>query len=139
MNIIKGFLKEKFHYFSSDPTDWGSFWKYNWVPECWSWVFVKSQGGAIASLGSSGYGCDEVGDGNHDGIPDCTQYYDGWLELEFFRLYNQDNITMLGQTYYNAVTGYINNFPVDTNRYDAKVIQTHILLGDPSLKIGGYQ
>jgi hypothetical protein len=138
MNFIKGLLEEKFNYFSNDPADWGSFWKYNWVPECWSWVFVKAHGGAIASLGSSGYGCDEVGDGNHDGIPDCTQYYDGWLELEFFRLYNQDNITMLGQTYYQAVTGYIDSFPVDTNRYDAKVIQTHIFLGDPSLKIGGY-
>jgi hypothetical protein len=137
-DIIRGLLEEKLHYFASNPNDWGSFWKYNWVPECWSWVFVKARGGAIASLGSSGYGCDEVGDGNHDGIPDCTQYYDGWLELEFFHLYNQENITVLGQTYYQAVTGYIQTFPVNTNRYDAKVIQTHILLGDPSLKIGGY-
>jgi hypothetical protein len=139
INIIKGFLKEKFHYFSTEPNDFGSFWLYNWVPECWSWVFVKARGGAIASIGSCGYGCDQIGDGDHDGIPDCTQYYDGWFELEFFRLYNQQNITILGQTYYQDVTGYINNFPVDTNRYDAKVLETHILLGDPSLKIGGYQ
>ncbi|MBE3138028.1 MAG: hypothetical protein IMZ43_11655 [Thermoplasmata archaeon] len=139
INIIRGFLKEKFHYFSTGPNDFGSFWLYNWVPECWSWVFVKARGGAIASIGSCGYGCDQIGDGDHDGIPDCTQYYDGWLELEFFRLYNQQNITILGQTYYQDVTGYINNFPVDTNRYDAKVLETHILLGDPSLKIGGYQ
>ena len=138
MNIITGFLEEKFNYFSTDPDTWGSFWKYNWVPECWSWVFVKVKGGAIASIGSCGYGCDEVGDGNPDGIPDCTQNYDGWLELEFFRLYNQDNITILGQTYYQAASGYLQEFPVDTNRYDAKVIQTHILLGDPSLAIGGY-
>jgi hypothetical protein len=138
-NFIIGFLKEKFNYFSTDPDTWGSFWKYNWVPECWSWMFVKVKGGAIASLGSSGYGCDEIGDRNHDGIPDCTQNYDGWLELEFFRLFNQDNITILGQTYYQAASGYLQTFPVDTNRYDLKVIQTHILLGDPSLMIGGYQ
>jgi len=139
INIIRGFLKEKFHYFSTEPDDFGSFWLYNWVPECWSWLFVKERGGAIASIGSCGYGCDQIGDGDHDGIPDCTEYYDGWLELEFFRLYNQQNITILGQTYYQDVTGYINNFPVDTNRYDAKDLETHFLLGDPSLKIGGYQ
>jgi len=139
INFIKGLLEEKLHYFSTTPGDFGSFWKYTWIPECWSWVFVKAQGGAIASLGSTGYGCDNVGDDDHDGIPDCTQNYDGWLELEFFRLYNQHNITFLGQTYYQAVAGYTQNFPVNTNRYDAKVIQTHILLGDPSLKIGGYE
>ena len=138
-DIIRGLLEEKLHYFASNPNDYGSFWLYNWVPECWSWMTIRVQGGAIASLGSSGYGCDEIGDGNHDGIPDCTQYFDGWLELEFFRLYNQQNMTFLGQAYYQAVSGYVQNFPVDTNRYDAKVIQTHILLGDPSLKIGGYQ
>jgi hypothetical protein len=139
INIIKGLLEEKLHYFSMKPGDFGSFWGYTWIPECWSWVFVKAQGGAIASIGSGGYGCDEIGDGNHDGIPDCTQNYDGWLELEFFRLYNQHNITMLGQTYYQAMKGYTQNFPVSTNRYDAKVIQTHLLYGDPSLKIGGYE
>jgi hypothetical protein len=139
LNIIRGFLKEKMHYFSANPEDWGGFWLYNWVPECWSWVFVKARGGAIASFGSAGFGCDEIGDKNHDGIPDCTQYYDGWLELRFFQLYNQDHITVLGQTYYQAVTGYVTTFPVETNRYDAKVIQTHIFLGDPSLQIGGYE
>ena len=139
MNFIRGLLNEKFHYFSSESGNFGSFYLYNWVPECWSWVFLKEQGGAIASIGSCGYGCDEVGDSDHDGIPDCTEYYDGWLELEFFRLYNQQNITFLGQTYYQAVTGYVQNFPVITNRYDAKVLETHFLLGDPSLKIGGYQ
>jgi hypothetical protein len=139
MNFIRGLLNEKFHYFSSESGNFGSFYLYNWVRECWSWVFLKEQGGAIASIGSCGYGCDEVGDSDHDGIPDCTEYYDGWLELEFFRLYNQQNITFLGQTYYQAVTGYVQNFPVITNRYDTKVLETHFLLGDPSLKIGGYQ
>lgn len=138
-NLINGILEDGLHYFSVTPGDAGGFWWYNWVPECWSWVFLRVQGGAIASLGSSGYGCDEVGDGNHDGIPDCTQYYDDWLELEFFRLYHQENMTVLGQVYSQAATGYIHQFPVNTNRYDAKVIQTHVLLGDPSLKIGGYQ
>jgi hypothetical protein len=139
LNILKGVLKEGLHYFSGNPENFGSFWLYNWVPECWSWVFVKAKGGAISSLGSCGYGCDSVGDYDGNGIPDCTEYYDGWLELQFFRLYNQQNMTILGQNYYQDVNEYIQTFPVDTNRYDAKVIETHILLGDPSLKIGGYE
>ena len=139
LNILKGVLKEGLHYFSGNPENFGSFWLYNWVPECWSWVFVKAKGGAISSLGSCGYGCDSVGDYDGDGIPDCTEYYDGWLELQLFRLYNQQNMTILGQNYYQDVNEYIQTFPVDTNRYDAKVIETHILLGDPSLKIGGYE
>jgi len=139
LNLIRGFLKEKLHYFSSDPNDFGGLWLYNWVPECWSWAFVSAKGGAIASLGSCGYGCDQPGDHDHDGIPDCTQYYDGFVECEFLRLYNQQHVTILGQTYYQDVTAYAHTFPVDTNRYDAKVLQTHILYGDPSLKIGGYE
>jgi len=138
INFIKGLLEEKMQFFSQDPLDYGSFWKYKWVPECWSWVFVKARGGAIASMGSSGYGGVNIGDGNNDGIPDCIQGADGWFEVEFFRLYNQETLMVLGETYSNVVTGYVHTFPVDTNRYDAKIVQTHVLLGDPSLKIGGY-
>jgi hypothetical protein len=141
INFIKGLLEEKLHYFSKDPNDFGSFWKYKWALECWSWTFVKARGGAIASIGSSGYGGVNIGDFNHDGIPDCVQGADGWVETEFFRLYNeynQENVT-LGQNYDQVITGYTQNFPIDADRYDAKIVETHILLGDPSLKIGGYQ
>jgi hypothetical protein len=138
-NLILGFLKEGFDFFEVNDTWFGSYYKYNYALECWSWVFVKVKGGAIASTGSSGFGGVNVGDYNHDGIADCTQGLDGWFELEFFRLYNQENITILGQTYDQVLTGYAQNFPVDTSRYDAKILETHILLGDPSLKIGGYE
>ncbi|DAC71910.1 MAG TPA: hypothetical protein DSN98_07925 [Thermoplasmata archaeon] len=139
MNFITGLLREKLHYFTVNETWLGSYYKYNYALECWSWVFVKAPGGAIASIGSSGYGGVNIGDYNHDDIPDCIQGADGWFEVEFFRLYNQENITILGQTYDQVINGYIQNFPVDTNRYDAKIVETHVLLGDPSLKIGGYQ
>ena len=138
-NLILDFLKEGFDYFQINETWFGSYFKYNYALECWSWVFVKVKGGAIASTGSAGFGGVNVGDYNHDGIPDCTQGLDGWFELEFFRLFNQENITILGQTHDQVLTNYIQNFPVDTSRYDAKILETHILLGDPSLKIGGYQ
>jgi len=138
-NFITGLLKEKLHYFSSDPENFGSFWKYNWVPECWSWMFVKVRGGAIASMGSVGYGGVNIGDTDHNDIPDCLEGADGWFETQFFRLYKEEGIDYLGQTYSQVVTNYVNNFAVNTNRYDAKIVENHILLGDPSLKIGGYE
>jgi hypothetical protein len=110
-----------------------------WVPECWSWVFIKNpRGGAIASLGSSGYGGVNIGDYNENGIPDCVEGADGWFETQFFRLYNEEHIDMLGATYAHTVSDYVANFPVFTNRYDCKIVETHIFMGDPSLKIGGY-
>jgi len=140
LNFIRGIMEEGLHFFSKGTGhgDFGSFYLYKWVPECWSWVFIKARGGALASMGSSGFGAVNIGDANHDGVPDCLQGADGWFEVEFFRLYNQENITVLGQAYDADVTGYVHNFPVDTNRYDAKVVETHILLGDPSLRMGGY-
>ena len=41
-------------------------------------------------------------------------------------------------SYGQVITDYVNTFPVYTDRYDCKIVETHILLGDPSLKIGGY-
>jgi hypothetical protein len=138
LRFIEGLLKEGMDYFNASHIPIGSYYLYNWVPQCWSWVFVSAPNGAIASLGSVGFGCVSIGDANHDGIPDCIQGYDGWLETQFFKLYHDDHIDILGQTYDQTVTNYVHTFPVDTNRYDAKVLETHILFGDPSLKIGGY-
>jgi hypothetical protein len=140
LNIIKGILEEGLGYFKYSEDGFGSYWLTNWVPECWSWVFVrKNGGGAIASMGSVGYGGVDIGDHNSNGIPDCIEGLDGWFETQFFRLYNEENIDILGETYGQTVTDYVNNFPVFTDRYDCKIVETHVLLGDPSLKIGGYE
>ncbi len=140
LNIIKGLLEEGLGYFLYSEDGFGSYWLTNWIPECWSWVFVKKNGGgAIASMGSVGYGGVSIGDHNSNGIPDCIEGLDGWFETQFFRLYNEENIDILGETYGQTVTDYVNNFPVYTDRYDCKIVETHVLLGDPSLKIGGYE
>jgi len=112
----------------------------NYVPECWSWVFVKvSGGGAIASMGSTGYGGVNVGDHDANDIPDCIEGADGWFETQFFRIYKKENIDILGETYGQTITDYVNSFPVYSDRYDCKIVETHALFGDPSLKIGGYE
>lgn len=140
LNIIKGLLEEGLAYFSSDPEDFGSYWTSNWVPECWSWVFVKKRnGGAIASMGSTGYGGVNIGDSDSNGIPDCVEGLDGWFETQFFRLYNEEHIDVLGATYSQTITDYVQTFPVFSDRYDCKIVETHVLLGDPSLRIGGIE
>lgn len=139
IHFITGILKEGFGFFTVNKTHLGSYYLDNWVPECWSWVAVSAPNGAIASIGSIGFGCVSIGDLNHNGIPDCIEGYDGWFETQFFKLYHDDHVDVLGQTYDQVVTNYVHTFPVDTNRYDAKVLETHILYGDPSLKIGGYE
>jgi hypothetical protein len=139
LNFIKGILKEGFDYFSYGEDGFGSYYLYNWVIECWSWVFVKKPGGgAIASMGSVGYGGVSIGDHNGNDIPDCIEGLDGWFETQFFRIYNEEDIDILGETYGQTITDYVNKFPVYTDRYDCKIVETHLLLGDPSLKIGGY-
>jgi hypothetical protein len=139
LHFIAGLIKERANYFNASHTPIGSFFLYNWVPQCWGWVLVSAPNGAIASTGSVGFGCVSIGDSDHNGIPDCIEGYDGWFETQFFKLYHDDHIDVLGQTYDQTVTNYVHSFPVDTNRYDAKVLETHILFGDPSLKIGGYE
>jgi hypothetical protein len=139
INFIKGILSEGMNYFVYNENHFGGYYLRKYLLECWSWVFVKVPGGAIASIGSIGFGGVDIGDFNNNSIPDCIEGMDGWFENQFFKLYNIDNIDILGQTYSQTITDYVHKFPTDTDRYDCKVIETHILLGDPSLKIGGYQ
>ena len=85
--------------------------------------------GAIASMGNTGYGYGYLGWA-------CTiGGADAWMCTEFFRQYalGQD---ILGGTHSSAITSYIQNF----GKYedgDRKEISQFILLGDPSLQIGG--
>lgn len=123
--------------FLRDPVEAWIFSTY--VLECWGWVFVKVHGGgAIASMGSTGYGGVTIGDDNDNEVPDCVEGLDGWFETQFFRLYNEEHLDVLGETYSQTVTDYVLHFPVYTDRYDCKIVETHVLFGDPSLKIGGY-
>jgi len=114
------------------------------TPECWGWYMVKMpHTGAIATTGNTGYGWGSEGDVCMIGTGD------GWLNTEFFRQYGEQNQTMLGMTYTQALTSYITNFKTFEWTYwridsgwdgiDQKTVQQWELLGDPSLKIGGYE
>lgn len=127
-----------------------------YLPKCWGWRFTSQKnGGSIATIGHTGTSYYGALDGNYfanqspDGIPDCIQYFDGWLEPHFFELYNHEDIEILGETHGQAFTDYLNQFPIEWDTklgerektatfYDCKTVQEWVLLGDPSLKIEGY-
>ena len=109
------------------------------VPECWSWVMTrKIRGGSIATIGYTGlewvatYGWDT------DDIPDCIQYFSGYMDSRFFHAYGIDGIEYLGEACGQALNDYLDRFAEVRTYWNIKTPQQWLLLGDPSLKIGGY-
>ena len=104
------------------------------VPECLSWRLIRNpNGGSIASIGNTGLGY---------GMPGKVLTIgggDGWITIEFFRQYGEHNQTVLGQAHSQAITEYIKTFDMtDLESGHPKSVQQWVLLGDPSLQIGGY-
>jgi hypothetical protein len=105
------------------------------VPEAFSWRLVRNpRGGAIASIGNTGLGY------GMPGIDLTTGGGDGWVTIEIFRQYGYEGIDILGQAHQQTLTAYINTFDMtDMEAGHPKAVQQWALLGDPTLKIGGYQ
>jgi hypothetical protein len=121
-----------------------SMWSHGLpVPECFGWsLSMNPRGGAIATIGTTGLGYEaggEVGDLNGDGMnePDCVEALSGYLESQFFKAYGTDHTTILGNVWCAAINSYLDIYPGMQNRSDAKTIEQWVLLGDPSLQIGG--
>ena len=113
------------------------------APEGISWWFTrKYNGGAIASLG---YACFPVayvgnsGDLDGDGMdePDCVEGGYGYMELGLFEGYSK-GITTLGELWGYTQARYINTFDILSQRWEIHTVHGFTLLGDPTLKIGGY-
>lgn len=138
LNFIRGLLEEGYEYFNKSKDAFGSFYKYEWYPMCWSWGMVRQRnGGSIATIGNTGFGYGTGGQG-------CTESVGGYIETRFFKHYAElsqesDNV-FLGQVHSDTITDYITHFADDMNRdrVDRKTVEQWALLGDPSLNIGGY-
>ena len=102
------------------------------VFECWAWYLTKLwRRGAIATIGNTGLGYGVLG-------KECTiDGLDGGICIEFFKQYGQEGHQILGDVYGQTITSYLNNFNMD-NQDHAKSVHQWVLLGDPSLMIGGY-
>jgi hypothetical protein len=108
-------------------------------PHCWAWhVAIQKKGGSIATIANTGLGTHAMDDNDNNGVNDYLEIYDGWLELEFFRLYQHENIDMLGETQQEAIKTYLHRFLGAGDEMDIKMVQQWQLFGDPTLKIGGY-
>lgn len=113
------------------------------TPSCWSWYMIKMpHTGSIATIGNTGYGWGSEGWA-------CTiGTGDSWINTEFVHQYGTEHQHVLGMAYSQAITAYISHhktFELEYWRHDygwdgidQKTVQEWVLLGDPSLMIGGY-
>jgi hypothetical protein len=117
-------------YFFSNPM---RFYYMEWVPRAFcSWFVMQEGGGAIASIGSTGLGYGYVNQ-------DATKGLGGWIEPRFFDAYANQNKYIIGDAHTQAITDYINIIGNDNNdQIDRKTIEEWVLIGDPSLMMGGY-
>lgn len=105
------------------------------VPETFSWRLIRNpDGGAIASMGNTGLGY---------GMPGkelTTGGGDSWITIEFFRQYGEEHQEILGNAYMQTLNSYVDTFDMsDLSAGHPKTISQWVLLGDPTLKIGGYE
>ena len=114
---------------------------YDCIPECIAWRFVREKdGGAIATITNTNICFGAIGDSDNNDILDDAEIYGGFLAVEMFRLYGQEKIDILGDVFNSAVSNYIEKIPeVYSDKIHSKSVQEFILIGDPSLKIGGYE
>jgi hypothetical protein len=103
--------------------------------ECWSERFVRlPKKGAIATMGNTGYGYGILNEY-------CTiGGLDNYITTEFFVQYGTHGRHVLGEAYAGTLTEYISHFK-GLSEWDSahqKTVEQWVLLGDPSLLIGGY-
>jgi hypothetical protein len=130
VNILKGVLEDGLYYFNST-RPFGEFWYYQWIPRCWAWSMAsQTKGGAIAVIANSGLGYGEPGENT---LTERGRH----LEWLFFKAYH-DGKENLGETHGTDLILYMNEHPPMDDLVDCKIVQEWVLLGDPSLLIGGY-
>ena len=109
------------------------------TPRCWGWALVaRPFGGSIATIASTAYSYESSDINSKRG--GCE-----WLDIHFFEEYKNSKSKILGECWGNTVSRFLQNFSIDwndTSNYGdaiiAKNLEQWLLIGDPSLKIGGY-
>jgi len=110
------------------------------IPRCWGWNLARlPYGGSIATIAATGYSYESCDiDSKRGGIE--------WLDIHFFEEYQNSKTKILGDCWGNTISKFLQNFSIDwndnTSYGDAlivKNVEQWLLIGDPSLKIGGYE
>ena len=109
------------------------FLSSTWVPyDLTSAFLIKEDGGAIASFGYSGYGY-------FWGNGACLNGLCPWICTRFFDSYANQSIDIIGKARDQAIIDYLNIIGgMNDNALHRNTIEGWILMGDPSMKIGGY-
>ena len=131
MNIIEGIKKYGLNgMFFGRPY---RFFYMEWVPRCFcSWLVFQKDGGAISSIGNTGLGIGYVDEYWNAGLS-------GWIMPRFYDAYTNQSKYTIGEAHDQAIIDYINIIGgVNSDDADRKTVEEWILIGDPSLKIGGY-
>jgi len=110
---------------------------YN-IPFCWGWGLVRNpRGGSIATIASTAFSYES---------PDINRGEGGieWLDIHFFETYAK-GYDILGEVWARTIDAFLDNFTIDWDDASekgsaliAKNVEEWLLIGDPSLKIGGY-
>jgi len=131
MNIIEGIKKFGINgMFFNAPY---RFFYMEWVPRCFcSWLVFQKDGGAISSIGNTGLGIGYVNQHWNAGLS-------GWILPRFYDAYTNQSKYILGEAHDQAIIDYIDIIGgVNSDDADRKTVEEWILIGDPSLKLGGY-
>ena len=104
----------------------------SWTPEGMAWWITRTpQGGAIATLGFTGFGYGIMGKYAAGGVS-------GLMCGTFFQVYGKKGIDVLGDLHTQTLIEYGTIRDTLGDQGDRKHFESFALLGDPSLKIGGY-
>ena len=109
------------------------------IPKCWGEAMIfNKHGGSIATIGSTAFSYESPDiNSNRGGIEK--------LDIQFFKQYGKNNYDILGECWKETIKAFLDDFPINwqdqSSNGDAiivKNVQQWLLIGDPSLKIGGY-
>lgn len=134
IRFLIGILKFRLKFFVWE-TDEEIFSKLYWLKRCWSWNLVRQRkGGSIATIGNTGLGWGSIGESS-------TESGDGYITTHFFEVYSKsediENVS-LGMIHSQTLSDYVKYFHPNEDEIDRKTVEQWVLLGDPSLRIGGY-
>jgi len=109
------------------------------IPYCWGEKLVfNPHGGGISVIASTAFSYESSDILTKEG--GCE-----WLDIYFFEQYGKNNYRYLGECWGKTVDAFLQNFTInyddDSSTGSAlilKNLEQWLLLGDPSLKIGGY-
>lgn len=114
-----------------DHPDYGfALYNYEWIPhDVSSWFVVQEGGGAIGVIGNTALGSGYIDDGITHGLG-------GWLMIRYGQAIG-DGAVYTGEVYNIGISAYCDAFDVYTEP-DRVRVEEQVLLGDPSVKLGGY-